>query len=115
MADRLDTIRKRLASGNPFGAYGTDLVWALDEIERLTAALGAAEEALVDHEHMHPSSCLVYRMPEMAHEDEVAMWRRWADGGSPGARAEIARLDALSRATGEELRAESLDETENQA
>lgn len=119
MTDRLDTIRKRLASGSPFTAHAGDLAWALDQLERATKALGAAEETLVEHGIVDPRACLVYRAPVMSHEDEANAWRAWFNGGeseaATNARAEIARLDALSRATGEELRAESLDETENQA
>lgn len=80
MTDRLDTIRKRLASGSPFGAYGTDLVWALDEIERLTK----------ENERL---TRLAY--PTLAvGADPTPVLTYY--------RAEIARLDALSRATADD-------------
>jgi hypothetical protein len=36
--DRLPLIRERLSRSNPFSADRDDLLWALDEIERMRAA-----------------------------------------------------------------------------
>lgn len=102
MTDRLDTIRKRLASGSPFGAYGTDLVWAVGEIERLTSENAALRSTIVLNGNEYAFA---------AHEiDRLRAQLRLVDGARNEmrreldgvARAEIARLDALLRATADD-------------
>lgn len=44
MTDRLPLIRERLSRSNPFSADRDDLIWALDEIERLRAARDACAD-----------------------------------------------------------------------
>lgn len=130
MTDRLDTIRKRLASGSPFGAYGTDLVWALDEIERLTKKSAESHAALRAVAHAvgichcwdygcepGPTAdivaaiedlkrCEIREMDRDAAEcerlEKLAQSAFVLDPHVPMARAEIARLDALSRATADD-------------
>lgn len=130
MTDRLDTIRKRLASGSPFGAYGTDLVWALDEIERLTKKANESHAALRTVAHAvgichcwdygcepGPTADIVAAVEdlkrceireidrdaaEIERLEKLAQSAFVLDLHVPMVRAEIARLDALSRATADD-------------
>lgn len=83
MTDRLDTIRKRLASGNPFTPHAGDLAWAVGEIERLTKENASLRSQLDDG----------------GFDGAVRVVDTIIAEARAEARAEIARLDALSRAT----------------
>jgi hypothetical protein len=45
VTDRLPLIRERLSRSNPFSADRDDLLWALDEIERMRAASALTDES----------------------------------------------------------------------